>query len=376
MHSALNPEGGRNAALVEFEKGHLMTALGRFAVSGILAAGLWSGIASMGFAQAAFDGGWTLNSEMSNLSFQSVKKQTVVESSGFATFNGSIDEAGRAEVTVLLDSVDTKIDLRNVRMRFLFFETFKFPEAKITAQIDPATIADLATVRRKQVPMQYTIDLHGVTKTSEATVTVTLLTDDMVSIVPATPISIPVADFNLMGGLEKLQEAANVDIIPSATVSFDWVFARNTSTVAVAPAAAPAKPENAALEAEGNFDREACKGRFEILSRTGNIYFASGSSRLEDKSAPLLDSLASIVLRCPNMVIEVGGHTDSVGSEASNQRLSESRAASVVTYLQGKGLKSDTMIAKGYGETQPIADNSTREGRWDNRRIEFKVLEN
>ncbi len=353
-----------------------MTALGRFAVSGILAAGLWSGIASMGFAQAAFDGGWTLNSEMSNLSFQSVKKQTVVESSGFATFNGSIDEAGRAEVTVLLDSVDTKIDLRNVRMRFLFFETFKFPEAKITAQIDPATIADLATVRRKQVPMQYTIDLHGVTKTSEATVTVTLLTDDMVSIVPATPISIPVADFNLMGGLEKLQEAANVDIIPSATVSFDWVFARNTSTVAVAPAAAPAKPENAALEAEGNFDREACKGRFEILSRTGNIYFASGSSRLEDKSAPLLDSLASIVLRCPNMVIEVGGHTDSVGSEASNQRLSESRAASVVTYLQGKGLKSDTMIAKGYGETQPIADNSTREGRWDNRRIEFKVLEN
>ncbi len=100
-----------------------MKTLGSFALSGALAAGLWAGLASMGFAQSAFNGGWTLNSEMSNLSFQSVKKQTVVESSGFATFNGTIDEAGKAEVTVLLDSVDTKIDLRNVRMRFLFFET-------------------------------------------------------------------------------------------------------------------------------------------------------------------------------------------------------------------------------------------------------------
>lgn len=350
--------------------------IGKTPAASALGVGLWIVGALGAWAQTPFEGGWTLNTEMSNLSFQSVKKQTVVESSGFATFSGAIDEAGQAEVTVLLDSVDTKIDLRNVRMRFLFFETFKYPEAKITARIDPALIADLGTVRRKQVPMQYTMDLHGVTKTNEATVTVTLLTDDMVSITPSTPISIPVADFNLMGGLEKLQEAANVDIIPSATVSFDWIFARNTSSVAVTPAAAPAKPENAALEAEGDFDREACKGRFEILSRTGNIYFASGSSRLEDKSAPLLDSLANIVLRCPNMVIEVGGHTDSVGSEASNQRLSESRAASVVTYLQGKGLKSDTMVAKGYGETQPIADNSTKEGRLDNRRIAFKVLEN
>ena len=327
-------------------------------------------------AQAPFEGGWTLNPEMSNLSFQSVKKQTVVESSGFATFQGTIDESGAANVTVLLDSVDTKIDLRNVRMRFLFFETFKYPEAQITAQINPADIADLASVRRKQVPVDYTIDLHGVTKTYQSMVTATLLTDDLVSVASATPISIPVADFNLTEGLGKLQDAANVTIIPSATVSFDWVFARNSSTVAVAPEAAPAKPANAALEAEGDFDREACKGRFEILSRTGNIYFSSGSARLENASAPLLDSLANIVLRCPGMVIEVGGHTDSVGSGAANQRLSESRAASVVRYLQRQGLGNDTMVAKGYGEDQPIADNATRQGRWDNRRIEFKVLEN
>lgn len=328
-----------------------------------------------------FESGWQLQSEMSALNFQSVKKQTVVESSSFATLTGTIDESGATQVKVLLDSVDTQIDLRNVRMRFLFFETFKFPEATITTQIDPALISDLETVRRKQVPVTYTLDLHGVTQTYEATVAVTLLSRDLVSIASRTPISIAVDDFDLMGGLEKLQEAANVTIIPSATISFDFVFARNTpvgngAAPAPAPAATSPKPATVALETSGNFDLEACKGRFEILSRTGNIYFASGSARLEDKSAPLLNALGDIMSRCPGMVIEIGGHTDSVGSAVSNERLSERRAASVVTYLQGRGIAQDAMVARGYGETQPIASNATRKGRWDNRRIGFKVLSN
>ncbi len=341
-------------------------------ISVLMAAG--AGLPAL--AQSPFAGGWTLKPEMSNLSFQSVKNQTVAESSSFASLQGGIDETGATSVTVLLDSVDTKIDLRNVRMRFLFFETFKFPEARITGRIDPALLADLTTARRKQVPVTYEIDLHGVKKSYEANVTATLLSDNLVSVASARPISVPVADFNLADGLGKLEEAANVTILPSATVTFDWVFARNESTAAATQAPAQAAPTSVALEAEGDFDREACKGRFEILSRAGNIYFASGSARLEDKSAPLLDSLAGIVLRCPGMVIEVGGHTDSVGPEGSNMRLSEARAASVITYLLGKGLGNDTMISKGYGETQPIASNDTKKGRWDNRRIEFKVLEN
>ncbi len=338
------------------------------------------------FAQAPFEGGWVLQPEMSNLAFQSVKKQTVVESSGFATLSGTIDETGMAKVSVLLDSVDTKIDLRNVRMRFLFFETFKFPSAEITARIDPALLADLPTVRRKQVPVSYEISLHGVSKSYDAIVTATLLNDDMVSVASGAPISLAVADFNLTENLGKLEEAASVEIIPSATISFDWVFARSTASTASAATTtaatttvqptAPAAPQSVALEAEGNFDREACTGRFEILSRTGNIYFTSGSARLEDKSAPLLDSLANIVSRCPGLVIEVGGHTDSVGSDTLNMGLSEKRAGSVIAYLLSKGLGNDTMISKGYGETTPIATNDTKEGRWKNRRIEFKVLEN
>ena len=335
------------------------------------------GLSLPALAQSSlFEGGWALQPS-SRLNFQSVKKLTVVESSSFATLVGEIDGNGVATVRVLLDSVDTKIDLRNVRMRFLFFETFKFPEAVITARIDPAQLADLPQVRRKQMMMDYSIELHGVAKSYASEVVVTLLSNDMVSVASSTPISIPVADFNLMEGLQKLQEAANVDIVPSATISFDFIFARGgASSVVTEAAAVPEKPASVALEAEGNFDPAACKGRFEILSRTGNIYFASGSARLQPESAPLLNSLADIIARCPGMVVEAGGHTDSVGSDDLNQRLSQARAQSVVTFLLAKGLKNDSIVSKGYGETSPIATNDTAEGRWKNRRIEFKVLEN
>ncbi len=322
-----------------------------------------------------FSGGWTLQPNMSNLTFQSVKKQTVVESSSFATLEGSIADNGTTTVSVLLDSVDTKVDLRNVRMRFLFFETFKFPSAVISTNIDPALLNDLREVRRKTVPLSYTIDLHGVSKTYDAEVAVTLLGEDLVSVASKTPISVAVDDFNLTEGLGKLQDAANVTIVPSATVSFDFVFARNSTTAQTAPAKAT-ETASVALEVEGDFDREACKGRFEILSRTGNIYFTSGSSRLDPKSEPLLNSLAGIVARCPNMVVEVGGHTDSIGSNATNQRLSNARADSVTKYLLAQNLKNNVLVSKGYGESSPIASNDTKEGRWKNRRIEFKVLSN
>ncbi len=356
---------------------HLKRFRGHFAISMIAA--MLTLVAFVHSAQAQsnpFSGGWTLQPEMSNLTFQSVKKQTVVESSSFATLEGSIAADGSTQVNVLLDSVDTKIDLRNVRMRFLFFETFKFPKASISTKIDASMLNDLPAVRRKALPVSYTIDLHGVTKTFDAEVVVTLLTNDLVSVASKTPISVSVADFNLMEGLGKLQDAANVTIIPSATVSFDFLFARNSTTAQAAPAQNETAPASVALEVEGDFDREACKGRFEILSRTGNIYFASGSARLDPKSEPLLNSLAGIVARCPNMVIEVGGHTDSIGSTATNERLSVSRAAAVTQYLLSRNLSRDVLVSRGYGESAPIATNATKEGRWKNRRIEFKVLSN
>ena len=337
-------------------------------------------LATQAPAQASpFAPGWVLDDTASSLRFQSIKKQTVVESSEFATFSGLIRPDGTAEVTVQLDSVDTKIDLRNVRMRFLFFETFKFPEAKVRLQIPEAVVADLPQVRRMTRRLPYELSLHGVTKVLEADLTITLLSDDLVSVASDVPISLGTADFNLEDGRQKLQEAANVTIVPSATVSFDFLFRRlpgegGTTTTAAAPAPAPVQTgSSAALETQGNFSVEECAGRFEILSRAGNIFFASGSARLTPESQAILDSIAAIVTRCPGMVVQVSGHTDSDGSAAANQRLSEARAQSVVTYLVGQGVATGQLRSRGFGETQPLVPNDSAENKARNRRIAFDL---
>ncbi len=324
-----------------------------------------------------FGAGWELESEASKLQFQSIKNGSKIETSSFATLTGAIDADGNASLKVLLDSVDTKVDLRNVRMRFLFFETFEFPEAVITTRIDPALIADLAEVRRKTMSLPFSISLHGVTRDMTADLSLTLIGEDLVAVSTAEPINLAVADFNLEGGLQKLEEAANVEIVPSSTVNFDFIFRKTGDAQAPVTTAAVtepvAEPTAAALETEGDFSLEACIGRFEILSRTDNIYFAPGSARLQPKSSALLDTVADIVSRCPQMNIQIAGHTDSIGARNYNQRLSEQRAASVVSYLTGKGIADGRMTSIGFGEDKPIADNSTDRGRWRNRRIEFSV---
>jgi OOP family OmpA-OmpF porin len=319
--------------------------------------------------------GWSLQNDGSTLRFQSTKKQTVVESHTFATFAGKIEPSGAVTIKVLLDSVNTNVDLRNVRMRFLFFETFTYPEATITAEIDPAVLSDLATKRRITIQQPISLDLHGVKKDYTADIVVTLISDDMVSVASAVPLSIPLANHNLTEGLTKLEEAAKVDVVPAPTVTFDFLFTRDGGAPAATTAAAPAPaPKSAALETQGNFDTEACLGRFEILSRTGNIFFATASARLDDNSDRLLDQLYDIISRCPGMVIEIGGHTDSDGSDATNDALSLRRAQAVEVYLERKGVPAARMQVKGYGETQPFVPNTSAENKARNRRIEFKVV--
>ena len=98
--------------------------------------------------------------------------------------------------------------------------------------------------------------------------------------------------------------------------------------------------------------------------------FATGSANLTLDAKKLLDA----VVPCITGPFEVGGHTDNVGIPARNQPLSERRAQSVAAYLSSKGVDSKLLNAKGYGDTTPIGDNSTPEGKAKNRRIEFKKL--
>ncbi|WP_335946305.1 OmpA family protein [Salipiger bermudensis] len=325
-----------------------------------------------------FENGWTLDAEGSELNFMSIKKGDVAEDSRFATLSGLITEDGKAQIRVLMDSVDTHVDLRNVRMRFLFFESFKYPEALITAQLDPATLQDLHQTRRKMVEVPFTLDLHGVTVERSAEVAVALIDNDRVNVSTTKPIALKLADFNLEEGRQKLQEAAEVTIVPVGMVSFDFVFNRSSPGTPVATAevtrVAAGGGASAALETKGAFDREACIGRFEILSRAGNIYFGAGSARLSAESVPLLENLYDVVSRCPDLKIEIAGHTDSDGSDAANLRLSELRAASVKEYLQGKGIPESRMLVVGYGEAQPLLENTSAANKARNRRIEFSAL--
>lgn len=102
--------------------------------------------------------------------------------------------------------------------------------------------------------------------------------------------------------------------------------------------------------------------------------YDSNSSYIKAEAYPLLDEVASILMKNPEMEVEVQGHTDNTGSAKYNQWLSEKRAQRVKDYLVSKGIDASRLEAKGYGLTQPVASNATEEGRAQNRRVELKRL--
>ncbi len=107
-----------------------------------------------------------------------------------------------------------------------------------------------------------------------------------------------------------------------------------------------------------------------------NVSFDTGKSTLKSKSFTELDRVVEIIKKYPTMKVEISGHTDDVGSATYNQKLSQKRAQAVVDYIIGKNIKTEQIIAKGYGESKPRADNKTEEGRQINRRVEAKIISN
>ncbi len=101
------------------------------------------------------------------------------------------------------------------------------------------------------------------------------------------------------------------------------------------------------------------------------ITFTPGSAEIASTALPVIEALADILEDCPGIGMEIGGYTDAQGSEGGNQALSQARAEAVLVALQGRRIDVSGMTAKGYGEADPIADNSTDMGREANRRIEF-----
>jgi len=105
-----------------------------------------------------------------------------------------------------------------------------------------------------------------------------------------------------------------------------------------------------------------------------NIFFEYAKAILQPTSFPELDRIADTMKENPNLVIEIQGHTDNVGSNESNQKLSQDRAEAVRKYLLSKKIQTARITSVGYGETKPIATNDTEEGRAQNRRVQLAIV--
>ena len=113
--------------------------------------------------------------------------------------------------------------------------------------------------------------------------------------------------------------------------------------------------------------------KIEILEK---VFFDTGKAKIKSRSFGLLDQVAAVLKAYPKMTkIRVEGHTDDRGNDASNLKLSQRRAESVVAYLVGKGVAAERLVATGFGEAKPIASNKSNAGRSSNRRVEFNIIE-
>ena len=140
----------------------------------------------------------------------------------------------------------------------------------------------------------------------------------------------------------------------------------------------PGTPAGTAVDASGCPLPQATQSA--AVTETGtwlyeDIKFDTGSATIKAASFPVLAEIATVLKQNPNLKVEIQGHTDSRGSLALNERLSQQRAEAVRDYLMGQGIASERLTARGYGPHKPIASNETADGRAQNRRVELKPLQ-
>jgi outer membrane protein OmpA-like peptidoglycan-associated protein len=178
---------------------------------------------------------------------------------------------------------------------------------------------------------------------------------------------------------ERLEAAAKAERERQAAAAAE--AARIAKAQADAEAAAAAREADARARAEARADllnrlnsvlptRETSRG---LVSEIGGVQFATGTANLNAPARETLARFSGIVASYPELRFRIEGHTDNVGSDAMNQELSFRRAISVRDYLIGLGVTASSIDVAGYGETRPIADNATAQGRARNRRVEIVI---
>ena len=149
----------------------------------------------------------------SRIQFVSIKNNTIGEVSHFDMISGTVGDQGAVEVRVALDSVETNIGIRNDRMKKMLFEVGLYPEAVITAQLSPETMAVLGSSSGSAVPVVLKIDLHGQVVSKDAVLTVSATDAGGFSATTSQPILLNAAEFNLEDGVAALQSVAGLNAI-------------------------------------------------------------------------------------------------------------------------------------------------------------------
>jgi OOP family OmpA-OmpF porin len=180
---------------------------------------------------------------------------------------------------------------------------------------------------------------------------------------------------SLLGVVGPRLSQGTVSIVDAAITATGTAF---NAPAATELAAAVNEANGNGVSVTGSFqsasaDRATLQAQLSALLGRSGINFASGSAEIDEPSRDVLDTAAASILALPGTRIAVNGHTDDVGSAASNQTLSQRRAEAVVAYLVDRGVPAGQLTATGYGPDQPVADNTTADGRALNRRIEFAV---
>ena len=170
--------------------------------------------------------GWDLDEPNSSIEFISIKNNQISENHNFQKISGNITSEGLVNVIIDLDSVDTKIPIRNERMRNLFFETKLFPSATFSAQIPPADL-NFEGKHFQVVEVNGRLKLHGMEADLKSRVTI-LNKNNTLRVITNYPILIAAEDFNLTAGIASLQKIAGLDAISSIVpVSLDLVFIKS-----------------------------------------------------------------------------------------------------------------------------------------------------
>ncbi len=172
------------------------------------------------------------------------------------------------------------------------------------------------------------------------------------------------------GGAAAAAPAPAAVVDNAAANTTDTVANNNLTAAADEAAKADAAASKSALD---DLATQPLKAGQSIVLK--NVYFETGSFRLKQESYKELNKLVSILKNNPKSKVEISGHTDNTGNASANLNLSQNRAKSVYNYVISQGIPKAALQFKGYGQTKPVASNNTDEGRAQNRRTEFRVLE-